>query len=100
MAMGGNPIDKNVLDSDMLTTVNLLVTAFRRVQQHRHFMVGFNSSPIGPGRLPWTGCKRFGPLYFLARAALLFRQAREGTIALAQQDYRLNVEQLGGELLG
>lgn len=92
----GLPLLKSNLDADFGNAALALRNAFRRVEQLRHFCLitpdatftalGYTEAEVGIIKSAFADSDNV-------------RQAWEGTIALPQQDYRVNIDQLGGDLL-
>lgn len=87
---------KGQLDSDMGSTVLELLNAFRRIEQlHHDLLITPDATLTNMG-------------YTVAEVATIksafldgdnLRQGAEGTIALPQQNYLANLDQLGGDLV-
>jgi hypothetical protein len=87
---------KATVDNDVGQASLALRNAFRRIQQLRHFcLITPDATLVALG---YTQAEVTTLKSAMADGDLL-RQACEGAIALPQQDYRLNLDQLAGDLV-
>jgi hypothetical protein len=94
----GIVVSKGQLDTDMAQTSLALRNAFRRIQQLRHYLLITPDATFTGGAFGYTPAEVTIFKSAFADADTL-RQAWEGTLALPQQDYRLNLDQLAGDLI-